>query len=192
MVTNKSSSPSDTRPSVTSTHFQRVAPKEHGWTRVGSGGRTSRNPDSITIQPINDEEMMVLCQRSEQFVELCRERPDDYFSAIFLPARKAFDKYRTGVVTIEAWRSLPEVISRYYDTNGDWAYFVGLTSDNVAMCNALLQSMAVRREDELRLWLNAYPAMSGDSSGSSSGSDGEGGSRGGGRSPPSITGAGYR
>ena len=188
VVTNKSPSPSDTRPSVTSTHFQRVAPKENGWTRVGSGGRTSRIPNSITIQPINDEEMMELCQRSEQF---CRERPDDYFSAVFPPARKAFNKYRTGVVTIEAWRSLPEVISRYYDTNGDWAYFVGLTADNVAMCNALLQSMAVRREDELRLWVKAYPAMSGDSSGSSTGSDGEGGSRGGGAFT-SVNHRGYR
>ena len=67
VVGNKSPSPSDTKPSVTSTHFQRVPPKENVWTRVGPGGRTSRQPDSITIQSINDEEMMLLCQRSERF-----------------------------------------------------------------------------------------------------------------------------
>ena len=89
---------------------------------------------------------------------------------------------------MEAWRSLPEVISRYYDTNGDWAQYVGLTADSVAMCNALLQSMAARREIELRAWITTYPVVSGNSSGPSSGSDGEGGSRkGGGRSSPSPT-----
>ena len=38
----------------------------------------------------------------------------------------------------------------YYDTEGSWKFHADPTVEDVEMCHALLQSMLLRREDELR------------------------------------------
>ena len=174
----------EVKPSVSSTHSQRIVPKVNAWLSVGPGGRRLNTSPSIHVQTVNDDEMVLLCSQSAKFVVAGQRNPEHYFKAVYPQARGAYEKFLTGLVTIEAWASLPSVISGYYDTKRSWDFFANPSHVDVELCHALLQSMLQRRNEELQAWLGAYPVPH---SGSSSGSDGEGGGRRGGLQSPLTT-----